>query len=379
MKDPIVWIRGGDVFYMNEELIYDRLQDELSRFIFTKRLQYRDNGDVQNIEDIVRKSLPQYHDYILEKADQKKAEFVNRVKEYPIVIFGAGKRGVEVYNELIRMGLNIDAIVDNYSKGKFRGNKDITVVEPEHVDYTGKKIVITPLGKDLQRIYSQLITMGVDLRDILTNEDYEVQFYCDNERQYFDDDIPIRIKNGEVFVDGGVYDLNTSRFFAEYSKKKGVSDFKILGFEADVNNYKLCSKRLQNEYGFLKDHLELMNFGLWNKEERVHFFQNPDGSSSSRIMEGDTNSFCNVVPLDNYFDREISFIKMDIEGAELNGLKGAQNVIRQYKPKLAICVYHKSEDIIDIPSYILQLVPEYRLYLRHYSNSSCETILYAVI
>lgn len=76
--------------------------------------------------------------------------------------------------------------------------------------------------------------------------------------------------------------------------------------------------------------------------------------------------------------KRVTFIKMDVEGAELAALQGAQHVIRKQHPKLAICVYHKPEDIIDIPSYILSLDPGYRLFLRHYSPFEDETVLYAI-
>jgi hypothetical protein len=75
---------------------------------------------------------------------------------------------------------------------------------------------------------------------------------------------------------------------------------------------------------------------------------------------------------------KVSFIKMDIEGAELEALRGAQDTIRQHKPKLAICVYHKQEDLITLPHYILSLREDYRLYLRHYGDSCDELVLYAV-
>lgn len=69
---------------------------------------------------------------------------------------------------------------------------------------------------------------------------------------------------------------------------------------------------------------------------------------------------------------------MDIEGSEMEALKGAENTIGKYKPRLAICVYHKPEDIIEIPLKILELNPEYKLYLRHYSYIHTETVLYAI-
>lgn len=84
--------------------------------------------------------------------------------------------------------------------------------------------------------------------------------------------------------------------------------------------------------------------------------------------------------LDNLFiDTPITFIKMDIEGAEKESILGAKEIIKKYKPKLAICVYHKLEDIYMIPKMIKELVPEYKLYLRHHSLGMWETVCYACI
>ena len=77
-------------------------------------------------------------------------------------------------------------------------------------------------------------------------------------------------------------------------------------------------------------------------------------------------------------DRKVTFLKMDIEGSELAALRGAERIIREQRPKLAICVYHKPEDMWEIPGFILNCHPDYKLYLRHYSISYTETVLYAV-
>ena len=68
-----------------------------------------------------------------------------------------------------------------------------------------------------------------------------------------------------------------------------------------------------------------------------------------------------------------------IEGAELEALKGAKETIQRDKPKLAVCIYHRPEDMVEIPLYIKQLVPDYKLYIRHHSNTAGETVLYAVM
>ena len=94
--------------------------------------------------------------------------------------------------------------------------------------------------------------------------------------------------------------------------------------------------------------------------------------------EKDATAVLEVVALDDVIDDSVTFIKMDIEGSELKALEGAKGLIKKYKPKLAISVYHKPEDIVELPLYIKTLIPEYKLYLRHYSNFYRETILYAI-
>jgi hypothetical protein len=69
---------------------------------------------------------------------------------------------------------------------------------------------------------------------------------------------------------------------------------------------------------------------------------------------------------------------MDIEGAGMAALKGASRIISEHKPKLAICVYHKYQDIWEIPAYIWSLCLEYTLHLRHHLDSAVETVLYVV-
>ena len=118
-----------------------------------------------------------------------------------------------------------------------------------------------------------------------------------------------------------------------------------------------------------------MVYGI--KKETLSFFAG-DGKLS-RISD-DGNVIINVDAMDSIIkDDKITFLKMDIEGSELKALHGARKIIQRDKPKLAICVYHKPEDIIEIPLYINSLVPEYKFYMRHYSIDSAETVLYAII
>ena len=69
---------------------------------------------------------------------------------------------------------------------------------------------------------------------------------------------------------------------------------------------------------------------------------------------------------------------MDIEGAELEALRGAAKTIRRCKPKLAICVYHRREDLITIPQFIKSISSGYKLYLRGHLYCPSEVVLYAI-
>ena len=77
--------------------------------------------------------------------------------------------------------------------------------------------------------------------------------------------------------------------------------------------------------------------------------------------------------------QDVTFLKMDIEGAEWDTLHGATNIIEKNKPTLAICIYHSDEDMLRIPEFIQSKWPEYKLYVRQHFFLPLETVLYAVL
>ena len=72
-----------------------------------------------------------------------------------------------------------------------------------------------------------------------------------------------------------------------------------------------------------------------------------------------------------------TFIKMDIEGMEIDALRGAENLIRAHHPQLAICVYHDMSHIWRIPLLLREFYRGYRFYLRNYQYMGLETVVYA--
>lgn len=72
-----------------------------------------------------------------------------------------------------------------------------------------------------------------------------------------------------------------------------------------------------------------------------------------------------------------TYLKADIEGSEMRMLRGAENTIKNFHPKLAISVYHKRDDLLTIPKFISGLYHKYRFGLRMHHNFS-DLVLYAI-
>lgn len=186
--------------------------------------------------------------------------------------------------------------------------------------------------------------------------------------QYFPADI-VTLTDHERFVDIGAFDGDTVKDLV--GRTAGHFD-RITCFEVDQVNF----GALQRTVAQLPcaDRIALYNVGIWDEDCEITYSV---GKSQSTIGEGETSG--RVVPLDDALrDEPVSFIKMDIEGAEPQALRGAAHVIRTQKPRLAICVYHHIRHLWDIPLAIHELVPEYRIYLRHHTNLEYETVCYAV-
>lgn len=189
--------------------------------------------------------------------------------------------------------------------------------------------------------------------------------------QYFDEDIFLP-KENETFVDCGAYDGDSLQGFFDFLKKNGVSSYrKCFAFEPDEDNYEKLSKYATN-----CSNVETFKLGTYFKKDTLHFSDGNDTGSSIQNSGGTT---IEVDSIDNVLNgEEVTYIKMDIEGAELDSLKGARETILKYRPKLAVCVYHKMDDLVTIPQYILSLHKDYKLYLRNYNMAGVETILYAI-
>lgn len=350
--------------------VYNMLEDDQSKDIYLKRLNYVLTGDFQYIRDIVLTWRP---DLVPWTSDSM--GFRHMLKSLPAdrnyVFCGAGAEAV--------------ALVDGCKNDKrFVGFCSSTKAKQEkgYLGYPVMSFEELLARKDLnavitttrarEEIFQILEAGGYPEDQIFDGPRYYARMCMDRE-QYFAPEF-MKYEDEEVFVDAGCFDLGSSIELRKYCKHVK----KVYAFEPDGKNYKVCLRRKQE---FHYDEVKLLPFGTWSEKGKLSFLNDLGGSSHICSPGEMGKEVVSVVSIDEIVDpgERVTMIKMDVEGAELESLKGAKKTIQRDKPKLAICVYHKPEDIISIPLYIKEIVPEYKLYMRHHASKEDETVLYAVL
>ena len=356
--------------YLN---LYNYLQDEESRLVFRYGCLAKMSCDVKYFLRMQPKTITSciipapiegmrnIAEWFQEQGDKNTQHFFLYAPTWGCIKFALPR--------VLELGISIDGIcTDNkllYHKILY--NK--MAISLQELAYLGENtLVLIGCGRNaLQNsVIEQMISFGIRKENILLPCQTYHPFCYGN--QYFDVE-EIALGNNEVFVDAGCFDCATVKEFLKQTCGKYQH---IYSFEPDKTNYLRCVEIARTEKF---ERFTLMNKGLWKETTELNF--NNEGLSTSKI-QADAKEKISVVSLDEVLLEEpVSFIKMDIEGAEQEALKGAEKIIKKYKPKLAISIYHKPEDFIDILNYLLLLVPEYRFYIRHYSLYKYETILYA--
>ncbi len=293
------------------------------------------------------------------KALKERDYEISEIGEHPVtVVYKEKNDAIAKYTRLI-MGMS--------RSGKKCRFFSINEYVNGHVGQIGDEEILVP-AMDRESIYDFLTVArnhGDWNRLMLPQYDMLVGFAGG---QYFDIFSPVE---NEIFIDAGAFDGQTE---LEILKWGGSNIKRIYAFEADPANFEQC-KAYYEEHG-LTEKVKFIGKGLW-KEHAVMRIGNGQCSAGSQVSSDGKNEIEVTTLDDEAGDEKITFIKMDIEGAELNALKGAKKTIVKYKPRLAICIYHKPEDICEIPEYIRSIVPEYRFWVRHYATNEWETVLYA--
>lgn len=338
----------------------ERLADERSREFLDSYVNYVLKRDM-SLDEAVEREVEASTVIRPEIAFRRFMEGRDRGK---IVVFGAGKDGRRTKRLLDRLDMTPAFFCDN-DRGLWGTETDgVKVIDPLDLVYGYQDYVVLIGSSEYGReMVEQLIAMDFPQDHIFWSRTRILG--VDLGWQYFD--LPYFEKDArEVFVDCGCYDGGSSYDFAKWC---GGKYEKIYAFEPDRRNYEICKEALA---GLARS--ELHNAGVYDRTGVLKFFENGGGS---RI--GDAGGAeINTVSIDEVLNGDrATFIKMDVEGAELCALKGAERTIRTDCPKLAICMYHKLTDLIEIPEYLMGIVPEYTYAIRSYRSQWTETVLYA--
>ena len=349
------------------QIIKKRLVDEESIMLYEARVKYAITRDIEELEKL-------FFDREKEWRCEELENFLNGFsRRKDIILFGAGKIGRTTKQYLEVCGYFPICYCDNKITGVIDGIPVISVNKLIKNQHNAVIIICSQIYR--KEMYEELLKNGYPAENILIPGGNRIQIYCG--KQYFDLFQP---QQKEVFIDAGSFDGNTVvDFFSWFNGNK--KDRKCYSLEPVTELYNSIIERCKREKW---ENVIIQNLATWDKEEIIYLTK--DRKENNLIWGGSCvgkigETMVIGKPIDNICSQneDVTFIKMDIEGAELKALQGAKNIILKNRPRLAISIYHKPLDIIEIPSYILSLIPEYKLYIRQYAADFTETILYAEV
>ncbi len=192
------------------------------------------------------------------------------------------------------------------------------------------------------------------------------------------DGISCKAEAGDVVIDAGGCWGDTSLQFACEVGKNGH----VFTFEFVPNNLAVMRKNIElNPH--LASHITILEHPVGAQSgEKMFYLENGPASRVASTKVNEEYIECEILSIDQLVSdkklEKVDFIKMDVEGSELDALKGAEKTIRKFKPKLAICIYHKPDDYLAIPQYLYELQLGYSFYVDHHTIFLGETVLFAV-
>ena len=192
----------------------------------------------------------------------------------------------------------------------------------------------------------------------------------EEKNQYFPpkEEISVLWDGEDVFLDLGSYDGDSLRGFIEYT---GGKYKKIIAVEASCKNYEMLVKNTAR-----LPHVQCINIGIYKEKSQIRFEVN-DAKNSFASEDG--TAVLDVDSVDHILNGEtVTTVKMDIEGAEYDAILGMEKTLQNH-PVLMVSIYHKVEDLFRLQLLIEKMCPNvYDYYIRHYSPTVIETVLYAV-
>jgi FkbM family methyltransferase len=175
----------------------------------------------------------------------------------------------------------------------------------------------------------------------------------------------VSLNPGDVVLDVGA----NLGFFSFYAAKKIGEKGKVYAFEPIPDVLQVLQNSIPYN-GSAKTSIVPCPYAIGEKNAEVMFNFSPTnfGGASVYAKAGSSSRDIAVqqVTIDSFANernlQKVDFIKMDIEGMERNALRGATEILKKYKPRLAICTYHRPDDPVEIRKIISEARPDYQFY-----------------
>jgi FkbM family methyltransferase len=233
-------------------------------------------------------------------------------------------------------------------------------------------------------------TLLAIIADQLTGLPYFIKSRCAGYRNHYFGTGLFSPTGDDVVVDCGAFEGDTLETFAQWSSDRFDRYFAL---EPDPANFlKLCEcETARRDRGTTRPRIECLNKGVWHESTTISFLSGRETQSRVEAASDGGNSTVECVAIDDAFgDHAVSLIKADVEGAELEMLRGARRTIAKHRPKLLISAYHRTSHLFEIPRLIDEINGDYEIYLRNHTWAGevptewrpgtffTETVVYAV-
>jgi len=143
----------------------------------------------------------------------------------------------------------------------------------------------------------------------------------------------------------------------------------VYAIEPDNASFKILEKKLGNT-----EKIKTIKFALSNKNSKEKFY---DGFDFASKIDKKGKNLIKTAKLDS-LNIEATFIKMHLEGGELNALKGATKTIKRQRPIVAVTLYHNQDGVWKIPLFLINNTKNYRYYMRMHSWAGTGAVFYAI-
>lgn len=310
--------------------------------------QYRADEYWQNIEIV--------HPDDVKEADKKACLLVICIVTIPIIelqdeLKNNGWENIAFFYDVSETYRDRYPLSNGWFLGKFSEN------EKESIEK-----VFSSLADDISRAYYTQFLAWRKLRIELLFDGLEIN----KDNRFFIPEITDALRESEVFVDCGAHKGSVTEKFLKTVNNKYKAIYVI---EPDHANFEILEARLR---GILNTTIIKCALSDKNGEERLY-----QGFDFASKLSKNGNDLVKTIALDS-LNLPATFIKMHLEGGEIDALKGTVDTIQKYRPIMAVTIYHNLDGVWKTPIFLISNAKKYKYYLRLHSWGGTGAVFYAI-